>query len=117
MAGRLNEIVCNREIERWSRNANAFAQVSGFDAAAIAHDGGDIRPDSSDIVSDRDGQHFLGGGRGGYDPGAIKLRRPAIGGTIDHGAVAETVGGDHDRTVDLEFLFTGCRHDTASMIG
>src|SRR3954454_22222964 len=116
MACRLNQIRCCRKVERRPRDPNAFTQVSGLDMDSVESNRCNISADGAEIIGDCGGQHFLGRERGGYDGGVIEFRRPAIGCPIDHGAVAEAVGSDHDRAIDLELLLSGCRHDTVSMI-
>ena len=64
-----------------------------------------IGPDRAQIVSDRYPHQFLRRRGIGRYRGALDMRGPAaIAAAINHRAVADAIGRDHDRTGDLDFF-------------
>ena len=65
-----------------------------------------IGADGAQVVSGRGVDQGASSGRVGRDRGVVEMGGPAaIGAAIDYGAVADAVGGHHDRPGDFDFLF------------
>ena len=87
--------------------ANEFAQVSRPHVAARAElDRRHIGADRAQVVGGRGVDQDAGAGRVGCNRGVVEMGGPAaVGAAIDHGAIADAVGGHHDRSGDFDFLF------------
>src|SRR5262249_57125427 len=79
-------------------------------------DGAEGGPAGAEMVRYGPRQQFARGRRGGHDRGLREVRRPmTVEGTIDHGAIAEPVGGDDDWAGDPKLLLQRRRHAASSL--
>src|ERR1700722_16235966 len=97
----------HRQLDGRTAKADELAQISRPHMAAGGElDRRHIGADRAQVVGGRGIDQGAGAGRVGRDGGIVEMGGPApVGAAIDHGAVADAVGGHHDRSGDFDFLF------------
>src|ERR1700733_12696936 len=97
----------HRQLDGRTAKTEELAQVSRPHMAARGElDRRHIGADRAQIVGSRGVDQDAGAGGVGCDRGVVEMSGPAaVGAAIDHGAVADAVGGHHDRPGDFDFLF------------
>src|SRR5580704_7357610 len=95
----------HRQLDGRTAKANELAQISRPHVAAGGElDRRHVGADRAQVVGRRGVDQDAGAGRVGRDRSVVEIGAPAaVGAAIDHGAVADAVGGHHDRPGDFDF--------------
>src|SRR5579862_1623262 len=97
----------HRQLDGRTAKANELAQISRPHLAARAElDRCDVGPDRAQVIGSRGGDQLAGAVAVGRDRGGVEMGGPAaVSAAIHHGAVADAVGGHHNRPGDFDLLF------------
>src|SRR5580704_4226315 len=95
----------HRQFDGGTAEANEFAQISRPHMAARRElDRRHVGADRAQVVGGRGIDQYAGACGVGRDRGVVEMGGPAaVGAAIDHRAVADAVGGHHDRPSDFDF--------------